>query len=338
MQKRILYIGNKPSQSSGTTTTIETLSLLLASEGFEVITASAAKNKVLRLLDMIAATFKYRNQVDYVLIDTYSTLNFTYAVATAKLCRQFKVPYIPILHGGDLPARLKKSPKKSLKLFGKAKANVAPSAYLFEAFKDAGFTNLVHIPNTIELSNYPFLLRKEIQPRLLWVRAFAEIYNPLLALEVFKSLSAKYTKAALCMVGPEKDGSLKKCKAFADEHKLDVTFTGLISKEAWIEKSKAYDIFINTTNFDNMPVSVVEALAVGIPVISTNAGGLPFLLADGKTGLLVPPNDHTAMTAAVEKLCSNPELTASLSSSGRTYAQTFDWKNVKQDWLTLLGE
>ena len=114
MQKRILYIGNKPSQRTGTVTTIETLSLLLASEGFEVITASSAKNKVLRLLDMIATTIKYRNNVDYVLIDTYSTLNFTYAVAVAKLCRRFMIPYIPILHGGDLPNRLVKSPKASL--------------------------------------------------------------------------------------------------------------------------------------------------------------------------------------------------------------------------------
>ena len=337
MSKKLLYVGNKPSQSTGTVTTIESLSLLLAAEGFEVITTSAAKNKAHRLLDMIVTTFKNRKRVDYVLIDTYSTLNFTYAVTIAKLCRFYKIPYIPILHGGDLPRRLKKSPKASKKLFGKAHQNIAPSLYLKEVFNNAGFLNVAYIPNTIEITNYPFLIRKEIKPKLLWVRSFSEVYNPTLALKVLQKLRMQYPEASLCMVGPEKDGSLAKCKAISERQQLAVTFTGRLEKKEWISLSSQYDIFINTTNFDNMPVSVVEAMAVGIPIISTNVGGIPYLIQHENTGILVSPNDVTGFVNAISTLIQQPEYGVLLAENARKKAVTCDWENVKHSWLTLLN-
>ena len=80
------------------------------------------------------------------------------------------------------------------------------------------------------------------------------------------------------MVGPDKDGSLEKTKQYAKEKGVlhRVRFTGGLSKTEWIELSKDYNIFINTTNVDNTPVSVMEAMALGFPVISTNVGGVPF--------------------------------------------------------------
>jgi len=337
MSKKLLYIGNKPSQSSGTVTTIETLSLLLASEGFDVITASAAKNKAHRLLDMLATTFKYRNKVDYVLIDTYSTLNFTYAVAVAYLCRKFKIPYIPILHGGDLLSRLLISPKASAKLFGNAYTNVSPSHYLMRAFKKAGFSNITYLPNTIEIANYPFLLRKEIKPKLLWVRSFAEIYNPILALKVLKNLKDNGQEASLCMIGPFKDKSIDQCRQFNETHNLGAEFTGKLEKEAWIERSTAFDIFINTTNFDNTPVSVMEAMALGLPIVSTDVGGMPYLIESGTDGILVPPDNEDAFVEAIEKLIMQPELAIDMAEKARFKVENFDWQHVKHSWHSLLN-
>ena len=150
---RLLYIGNKLASSGSTVTSIETLGELLKGEGFTVFMASSKRNKFVRLLDMMWAVIKYRKQVSYVLIDTYSTQNFFFAVAVANICRLFRLPYIPILRGGNLPKRIQKSRRHSWKLFNGAKVNVAPSEYLMEKFKIQGFSNLVHIPNSIELSN-----------------------------------------------------------------------------------------------------------------------------------------------------------------------------------------
>ncbi len=184
MKKRLLYIGNQLSKEGSTVTSIETLGNLLISAGYIVKTASSIKSKPLRMFDMLWQTFINRNNVDVVLIDTYSTQNFQYAVGVTKVCRFFKLPYIPILRGGNLPDRIKKSPKLSKKLFKGAKTNIAPSNYLLEAFKKEGYNNLTYIPNTIEMKKYHFELRKNIKPKLLWVRSFAELYNPLLAIEI----------------------------------------------------------------------------------------------------------------------------------------------------------
>ena len=336
--KKILYIGNKLSQAGNTPSTIESLGSNLLEKGFAVKTASSQKNKGLRMLDMIMTVFKNRKWAAIVLIDTYSTLNFQYAVVVANICRLFKIPYIPILHGGNLPSRLQKSKKQSKKLFGKAKTNVAPSHYLLEAFKNEGYTNLTYIPNTIEINNYPFLLRNNIQPKLLWVRSFAEIYNPILAIYILENLLSKgYGKAELCMIGPEKDDSYKMCKNYAEKHNLPVNFTGSLPKTEWIEQSKKHDIFINTTNVDNTPVSVIEAMALGLPVVSTNVGGVPFLINDGLDGLLVSPDNAELFSIKIEKILNNDVDYKEMSLSARKKVENFDWNVVKEKWNVLLN-
>ena len=329
--KKILYIGNKLSKKGATVTSIETLGFFLQEEGYLVITASSKKNKVFRMLDMMWNTLYHSKSTSVVLIDTYSTTNFLYAVTIAFICRTFSLPYIPILRGGNLPSRLQKSKKQSKKLFGKAKTNVAPSHYLLEAFKNEGYTNLTYIPNTIEINNYPFLLRNNIQPKLLWVRSFAEIYNPMLAIYILENLLSKgYGKAELCMIGPEKDDSFKKCKSYVDKHNLPVIFTGGLTKKEWVENSKKYDIFINTTNVDNTPVSVIEAMALGLPVVSTNVGGIPFLINDGLDGLLVSPDNAELFSLKIEKILNNDVDYKEMSLNARKKVENFDWNVVKE--------
>ena len=338
MKKSILYIGNKLASKGATATTIDTLSFLFEGEGYTVYTASSIKNKLFRFVDMLYATIKYSRKVSVVIIDTYSTQNFYYALAVSWLCWIFKTPYIPILHGGNLPNRLSESPSLSKKLFGNAKTNVSPSKYLIEAFKARGFNNVRYIPNSIEIDAYPFLLRKEISPRLLWVRSFAEIYNPMLAVALLKTLKEKGIEATLTMVGPEKDGSLEACKRETKKYNLPITFTGKLEKHEWIALSTSHDIFINTSNFDNTPVSLIEAATLGLPIVSTNVGGIPFLFEDGHTALLVPPNNVDKMTTAVNTLLVDSCLVVSLTKKAREKMELYDWSKVKGSWLALLSE
>ncbi|MGH9802004.1 MAG: glycosyltransferase family 4 protein, partial [Blastocatellia bacterium] len=103
----------------------------------------------------------------------------------------------------------------------------------------------------------------------------------------------------------------------------------------WLDRG---DIFLNTTNVDNAPVSVIEAMACGLPVVSTNVGGLPYLLEDGEDALLVPPDDAEAMAAAVRRLLIEPGLAERLSRNARRKAESFDWSNVLPMWRDLLGQ
>lgn len=332
----LLYIGNKLSSHGLNKTTVETLGPLLEQEGYGVSYASSQKNLPFRLLDMLWSVI-LRRKADFVLIDTYSTSSFWYAFAVGQLCRLLKIRYIPILHGGNLPNRLSKNPVFCQMLFSNAYQNVAPSGYLLEAFKAKGYTNLTFIPNVLQMEDYPFKNRQAIQPKLLWVRAFASIYNPKMAVDVLQQLQQKYQGASLCMVGPDKDGSLSTTKDYAAGIGVgNIAFTGKMSKKDWIALSGAYDIFINTTHFDNTPVSIMEAMALGMPVVTTNVGGIPFLLKDNEEALLVEDNDVSAMNEAVVSLMEDPGLPVKLISNARAKAETWDWNVVKIKWNRLL--
>lgn len=332
---KLLYIGNKLSSHGLNKTTVETLGENLAEEGFAVVSASDKKNFFLRLLEMIWITLT-ESKIDYVIIDTYSTNAFWYAFICSQIARVRKMKYIPILHGGDLPKRLKNNPKLSNAIFTNAYKNVAPSNYLKSEFEKCGFTNVIYIANTIEIEKYNFKLREKAEPKLLWVRAFASIYNPEMAVKVLFELQREYPKATLTMVGPDKDGSLITTKTFADYINCKINFTGKLSKEDWWQLSQNHDIFINTTHFDNTPVSVMEAMALGLPVVSTNVGGIPYLVENENTALLVDDNDVGMMVSQIERLLGDNELSKKLSSNGRQLAETWDWDKVKVLWFELL--
>ncbi len=334
--KNLLYIGNKLSSQGITATTIETLGPLLESAGFNVRYASEKKNKLLRLLDMMVQTIRYKSETDCVIIDTYSTYNFWYAFAVSQLARIFGIRYIPILHGGELPKRLQQNPVLCKMIFKHAYRNVAPSGYLLQAFSQAGFLNTIFIPNSIKLDDYQFKVRENYGPKLLWVRSFSKIYNPEMALHVLADLQKDFPHAQLCMIGPEKDGALKSSKNLAKQLKLDVKFTGKLPKIEWVKLSEAYDIFINTTHYDNTPVSVIEVMVLGLPVVSTNVGGLPFLLEDRKTALLVDDNDVAAMSNNIRILLSDKKYATDLAQNAYEVAKGFDSEKVKQQWVEIL--
>ena len=334
--KNLLYIGNKLSDHGYTSTSIETLGTFLEGEGFHVYYASSQKNKILRMLEMIIKTFKYAKKVDYVLIDTYSTKNFWYAFIISQLCRILNLKYIPKLHGGNLPNRIIRSKFFSKLIFKNAHINIAPSYYLLEAFKKNGYTNLKYIPNTIEIQLYTPSPKVFKAPKILWVRSFAKIYNPVMAVKVFIKIKDIFPDAKICMVGPKKDDSHAKTLKYAKKNKVEVVVTGKLSKKEWIEVSKEYNVFINTTHFDNTPISVIEAMALGLPIVSTNVGGISYLLEHNVNALLVADDDIAGMINQISRLFTEPNLAHTLSERGKESVKSFDWEIVKNQWIELL--
>lgn len=335
--KKILYIGNRLQNRSSNISSIITLGRLLESEGYTLYYASSKTSKVVRLLDMIFTFFKHFRKVDFVIIDTYSTHNFYYALIISQLCRIFNIPYLPSLNGGNLPARLKAHKRMSDMVFKNSRFNVSPSKYLKSSFENYGYKNVIHIPNTLEIENYSIFSKTFDVPKLLWVRSFSAIYNPQLALKVMSLLKKSHPEVKLCMVGPDSDGTLNDVKKLAQDLNLNVKFTGKLSKKDWIDLSKDYNIFINTTNFDNTPVSVIEAMALGLPVVSTNVGGMPFLIENGKNGILVEPENAYDMAQAVLNLMYDWKNRNSIIERAREKSEEFDWENVKKLWFQILG-
>jgi len=332
---KILYIGNNLVEKTNYATSMDILSSLLKLEGFTIYKSSSKSNKILRLLEMCFAIFHYRTKVNYVLIDTFSTSNFYYALLTSQLCRLFRLKYLPILHGGNLPYRLKQNPKLSSLIFNNSFQNVAPSGYLKYEFEIKGYKSLL-IPNVIPIIKYNFKNRQRLQPKLLYVRSFAKIYNPTMAIEVLKELKKIYPEAILCMIGPDKDGTLKDVKHLINTYDLQdsVEITGVLSKSEWHKKSEEFDIFINTTNVDNTPISVIEAMALGLPIVSTNVGGMPYLIDNNKDGILVVKEEPLLMVNEIHKIIEKNNI--SLTINARTKVENYDWNVVRNQWLNLL--
>lgn len=323
---------------NGSVSVIENLAPKLAGY-YEIECASSKKLQIARLLDMLFTFLKRRRKTTVVIIDSYSTRAFWYTIAISLACRLFRIPYIPVLHGGNFPERLKKSKFWSKQVFENSFVNVAPSGYLFHHFKSAGFYT-VYIPNHIDIDKYTFRLRDSARPKILWVRAFHKIYNPNLAIDVVSRLKADFPLIELCMTGADKDGSLAVFNEYAITKGVEkqITITGRLSQKEWAALSADYDIFLNTTNIDNAPVSVIEAMSLGMLIVSTNAGGLPFLLDNAKDSIMVPAGDADAMASAIKKLLDSPELCHTLSVNAREKTEGFSWEVVKELWFDVLDK
>ena len=334
-QNTVLYLGNKLSSLDFTPTGVETLGKKLL-EFLNVITASDKKNIYLRLFDMIFVLLKNKKKIKVVLIDTYSGKAFYYVLIISLICRILNKKYIPILRGGDLPKRIQRNNFLSKNIFSHSYINIAPSNFIKQKFKTKGFRTIM-IPNCIDLESYSFFHRISCSPNLLWVRSFHKIYNPKMAILVLNELLKDFPNASLCMVGPDKDGSLEECEKLSIELNIqkNILFTGLLKKNEWIEKSKKFDIFLNTTNYDNLPVSVLEAMALGLPIVSTNAGALSTFHEDNVDALIVEKKDFLSMTKNIKLLISDNSLSEKLSRNARYKAEAFSWEKLKNKWKNL---
>jgi glycosyltransferase involved in cell wall biosynthesis len=141
-------------------------------------------------------------------------------------------------------------------------------------------------------------------------------------------------------VGPDKgDGTLAAAHAEVERRNLrrHVRLLGAVSKEQVPACLNQADIFLNTTNFDNTPVSVLEAMACGLCVVSTNVGGIPYLLDHEQDSLLVPAGDAEACAGAVSRLLSDAGLAARISEGARRKAAASDWERVVPEWQRVLS-
>lgn len=339
MTKR-LYLGNFLHSKGKTPPPAELL--LSAWQGkFEIQKASYLKHPILRLLHMLTAVLWGRlSGVQVMLVDVFSSKAFWYALATAELAYALRLPVILVLHGGELPQRFNRSPRASRRLLSHAAAIVSPSGYLQHHAQELSAQTVKVIGNPLQLEQYPFLRKQYSGIHLLWVRSFHQIYRPEMAVEVCKLLSKSWPGVQLTMIGPDKDGSMAQVQQLAKAFGLgtQVRIKGLMSKADWVQESEKTNIFINTTTADNTPVSVLEALALGLPVVSTNVGGIPYLLQHKETALLVNNGDAEAMAQAIQHLMTEPDLREKLIRQGRALAEQMDFKQIAQQWEVLMEE
>ncbi len=337
-RKAVLLVGiDVPPTRGGRGVGVE-LAHQLRATGWQVSTTSSRSGRLGRMADMLATAWRSRSRYDVAQIDVFSGLSFTWAEATAGLLRVLGKPFILTLHGGALPSFANAWPRRTRRLLVAADRVTAPSAYLAQELRSLCGTIEV-IPNGLNLADYEFRTREALRPEFLWIRAFHEVYRPWVAVEALEIVRREFPEARLRMIGPDKgDGSLAKCRAHRESLGLQAAldFVGSVEKTEVPLQLQKSDVFLNTSSVDNAPVTVTEAMACGLCVVSTDVGGVSKLLADGRSGLLVPPDDPVAMARAIMGLLEEPETARNLAARARRSVEKHDWKEVLPKWESLL--
>lgn len=320
------------------TTQGQILGDLFSNEGYTVISASSKLNRVLRLIEIIDTVIRNRKVIDVLIVEVYSGMNFVVADIIGRISLFFGLPTIFVLHGGNLPQFSRRYPRWTKAVLTRADKLIAPSKFLERELQDLG-PSIEVIGNVVSLGDYTFRLRHRVEPKLLWMRAFHEIYNPQMAVKAFGSIKEKYPNASLVMAGVDK-GLEPEIKKMVKEMGLQhaVRFPGFLDQQAKVREFSNADIFLNTNRIDNMPVSALEAFAMGLPVVATCVGGIPDLIQNGENGLLVPDGDVDGIVSAIDSLLKNGELAERLSLNGRKLAEKSSWENVRMQWEELFRE
>lgn len=337
MKSNVLLIGNYLDPKRYAPAVGVELAAHLRDSGRMVMTVSSYENRLFRLMDMLGTIFGQRQAYHVAQVDVFSGLAFLFAEIACWALRVLRKPYLLTLHGGNLPVFAQRCPGRVKRLLRTAAVVTAPSQYLLEKMQPH-CPGLYLLPNPLNLARYPFRLRSQGNPQLVWLRAFHQIYNPSLAPMVVDILKSEFSQVSLMMIGPDKDGSLYATQQITKNLGLvsSISFPGPVAKgdvPSWLNRG---DIFLNTTQVDNTPVSVLEALACGLCIVSTNVGGIPYLLEQEHDALLVEPDDAPGMAAAVRRILCEPGLAEKLSRNGRVKAEKHDWSVILPQWEYLL--
>ena len=193
-------------------------------------------------------------------------------------------------------------------------------------FEDHGFQAQI-VPNIVPVETFSFRPRGPLSPNILWLRQLEPRYRPEDALQIFVAVQRIHPDATLTMAG---GGSLatKMAREIENRGLEGITLSGHLPLDGIPAAYNAADIFLNTSAFDNLPLTLIEASASGLPIVSSNAGGIPDLVTDGKNGLLAPVGDVKAMADAILQLLANPDMAQRLSIAARQNAERFAWPHI----------
>jgi L-malate glycosyltransferase len=216
-------------------------------------------------------------------------------------------------------------------------AIVVPSRYLVDVFARHGY-HAISIANFIDPARLPFRSRPQPRPLFLSNRNLESLYDVGTTIRAFGLVQAELPEARLVLAGD--GGERASLEALATSLGLqNVSFLGRVTQEEMPRLYDEADVYLNSPLIDNMPSSVIEAFAAGLPVVSTAAGGIPYIAEHLRTALLVPPGDAGAMAACALQVVCEPGLAERLTTEARREClEHYTWEAVAPQWLALYAD
>jgi glycosyltransferase involved in cell wall biosynthesis len=254
------------------------------------------------------------------------------AVLVARLLGK---PVVLNYHSGEAPDHLRRSAVARFVLRRLVDANVVQSAFLRDVFRSFEIDANV-VPNIVDLQQFTYRVRDPLRPRLLCTRNFEPIYNLSCVLRAFAKIQAYYPAATLTLVGSGSQDAMLRDEAAALRLE-NVTFAGRIAPSEVHASYADADIYVQAPRIDNMPLSLLEAFASGLPVVSTDVGGVPSMLRHGVDGLLVADDDAGGLADQVVNLLTQPAVARRLAESAYRTLAAYQWPVVRDGWLQAYG-
>jgi len=346
---RICIVGPLPPPSGGMAAQCQQLVRFLRLEGHDVelvqnnapiwplwITRVPVLRAGFRLTPYVWRLWKAAGRAQVMHVMANSGWAWHVFVAPAVVIARIRATAVIInYHGGSADDFFAHAPGYVLRMLDRVSLRVVPSRFLLRVFSKYGLPVEV-LPNAIDLSRFkPVAVRAFGRaPHLIVTRNLEPIYDIAMAIRAFSRIQETFSQAQLTIAGT---GSERvRLQALAAELGLTdcVRFSGRIDNADIQQLYASADCMLNPSTVDNMPVSILEAFACGVPVVSTCAGGIPDMLDDGVTGFLVPIGDDAAMAEKVLSILQSPPLADSLRQAGLAEAEKYGWAMVRMQWLS----
>jgi glycosyltransferase involved in cell wall biosynthesis len=248
------------------------------------------------------------------------------------VCKLFRKKIVVNYHSGEAAEHLARW-RTAVWALRHADTIVVQSAYLQEVFGRFNLRTTV-IANHLDPELLPFRERRPLRPLFLSSRSLEPSYDVATVLRAFGLIQQRFPRARLVVVG---DGSQRaELERLAEQLRLRrTTFAGTVDPLHMARVYDAAEVLLNASTVDSMPLSLLEAFACGLPIVTTAAGGIPCVVTHGETGLLVPPRDWRGLASAAMRLLDDEGLAAKLVSRARAACPAYTWPVARHGWLTL---
>jgi L-malate glycosyltransferase len=225
----------------------------------------------------------------------------------------------------------------TVKLAHLAHRIVVPSGYLTQVFGAFGLrAEAIH--NFVDTDAILYRERSAVRPVFLSNRNLEPLYNVACSIRAFARIQREVPNASLTVAGfgsqrPALESLVRELGV------SNVRFTGKVPPEDMARLLDEADILLNSPDIDNMPLSLLEAQAAGLPIVSTSTGGIPFIVRHDVTGLLSPPGDDAALAGNALRLLNEPGLGARLGRAAReACVANYSWAAVESQWVRTYHE
>ena len=247
----------------------------------------------------------------------------------AVLCRLRGTPLMVNYRGGDAPRFFGRFGWLAAPVFRAASEVTAPSAFLAELIAERFGVQTRIVPNILDTSLFPFRQRTRFAPRLIVTRHLEKIYDIESVLKAFRAVQQRHGDASLEVVGSGSEERRLRELTAAWELR-NVRFRGHVPHRELAAVYSTCDILINASVIDNFPGALLEASAAGLAIVSTDAGGIPFIYQNGKNAILVRIGDWQGLADGIEKVINDTELAATITRNGALVVKSCEWNHVRK--------